>query len=69
MASEAITDDPRILVNYAVSLFESGRPAESLEVCARVRALPRGFREAAVPLFAIEAKCRRVLGDDGGPVS
>ncbi len=69
MASEAITDDPRILLNYAVSLLESGRPAESLEVCARVRALAHEFRDAASLLLSIERKCRRALEDESHTVS
>lgn len=62
LASKALPEDPRVLVNYAVSLSQSGRPAEALEICARVRALPRGFHEARFLLPAIERDCRQALG-------
>lgn len=69
LASKALPEDPRVLLNYAVSLMESGRPAEALEVCARVRALPRELREAQFLLLSLEADCSRAVEEQSRPVT
>lgn len=68
-ASKALPEDPRVLVNYAVALSQSGRPAEALEVCTRVRALPGGHPECGLLLLALEADCRQALAARGQPVN